>query len=130
WLRIQIIDAQDVIACGGQKGNGWPAALVVAQINIRVLRLLNADGHEEGIEERDDLIVRQGRVVHALAIATPEGCKPQDKRFVLLPRLLERLGTPGPPLDQMWPVGARRKAEHTLAFSHFRQYAARRQRRA
>jgi hypothetical protein len=52
-----VVHAEEMIASRSQKGDGGPAILVVAQVDIRALRLLDANGYEEGVQQRDDLIV-------------------------------------------------------------------------
>ena len=101
-----------MVSIWGKEGNGRPAVLVIAEVNVGPLGFFDADGHEKGVEKGDYLIVGKRTFIHALAKATPESGDEQEHRLVLLPSLLESVVTPLPPPDQVGPVGANGKAKH------------------
>ena len=110
--RRQVVDAGHVVPVRTQEHDGGPAVAVVTHVDVRPLGVFHSHGHEVGVQERGDLGVGEGGLVHALADAAPEGAQVEHHRFPLVAGALESVRAPIGPVDSMGAVGVGGEAEH------------------
>src|SRR5206468_562373 len=103
--------AVDDLAIGGEERGRWPAAHVVAPVDVRTLVVIDAHRHESFVRKTDDFGIAVARLVHDVTPVAPHRADREKHRFVGNLRFLEGLLAPRSPCDLGGAVRARRETE-------------------
>ena len=97
--REKALALDDLAAVGIEDDGGGPAIFLVAIGEVGAGILIDPHREIARADERDDLGIRVGLVVHDVAPVTPDGLEIEEHEFVLAFGLLENRIGPGVPID-------------------------------